>query len=340
MLGKFKKFKQRLGKWFWVLLLTALATILFFAFGNNKSEVKSATIQKGGIKEELILSGEVNATHYAKLSFETSGKIVYVGVKEGEEVKKGRLLTKLDATVLNTVYMQALNSLRLYEANVDYVHDQVKDHSKDESLTLRNTRTTAEATKDSAYEAMIAAKRNLDGANIYAPFNGIITSLTNPFSGVYVPVTQPQVEIIDPESMYFEVLADQTEVTKIYQDQSVEITLDSFEDMIVKGTVENISFVPKDGETGSIYMIKVKFEATSLRNSGYRIGMSGDAKFIVAEKSDALFLPSEYVNTDKDGRFVRLDKKGKNKKYIETGLESEENIEIIGDVSVGQTVYD
>lgn len=333
-----KFFKKHWQKFILLFVVVGIPLFIFFS-RKGKTEIKRDTIKKGSLKEELILSGEVNATYYAKLAFETSGRIVYVGTKEGEEVGKGKLLTKLDTTILNSVYQQARSNLRTEEATVANVLDQVKNHSSDETFVQKDTRTTAEAAKDYAYEAVIQAKRNLDGASIFAPFNGIVTSLTNPFTGVNTLATQTQVEIIDPTSIYFEVLADQTEVTKLYAGQSVEVVLDSFEDKTFKGVVENISFVPKAAETGSTYEVKVKFEGVDLKNSRFKIGMSGDAKFVVDEKSDAFYVPTDFVNTDKEGKYIKL-KSQNGKKYVETGLESEDYIEIIGDFKEGMTVYD
>ena len=57
--------------------------------GYEISEVK-----RGTVKEELILSGSVSADEDAKLTFPTGGEISWVGVKEGDTVKKVKLLQK------------------------------------------------------------------------------------------------------------------------------------------------------------------------------------------------------------------------------------------------------
>ena len=322
-----------------VVVLVLVIVALFFYFRSKNNNPETANIQKGDIQEELVLSGSVNATNYAKLSFETSGKIVYVGVKEGEKVNKGRLISKLDATVLNSSYQTALSNLRIQEATVANIHDQVKGNDDDESFAQKDLRTTAEANKDKAYEAVIAAKRNLDGASLYAPFNGIITYLNHPFVGVYTSLGAVEAEIIDPTTMYFDVLADQTEVTKLSVDQKVEIILDSFDEKGFSGVVENISFVPKMGEAGSVYAVKVKFTNVDLLSSKFKIAMTGDARFVTSEKKDVLYLPSNFVKQDKNGKYIKTSSKG-NKVYVTVGVESEDNTEVIGDIKEGQTVYD
>lgn len=316
-----------------------LLTIFFFVSRNNNKVAKTTEIKRGDLKEELVLSGEVTATNYAKLSFETSGKIVYVGVKENEKVNKGRLISKLDSTVLNSNYQIALSNLRINEATVANIRDQVKGNDDDESFAQKDQRTTAEANKDKAYEAVIAAKRNLDGASLYAPFNGIVTYLAHPFTGVYTTLGAVEAEIIDPSTIYFNVLADQTEVTRLSVGQKVELTLDAFEDQSFEGKVESISFVPKPGESGSVYSVKISFINVDLLNSKFKISMTGDSKFIVSEKDNVLFVPNNYIKQDKEGKYIKSDKKGK-KLYVETGIESEEFTEIIGDIKEGQVIYD
>lgn len=321
-----------------VLLLILLVSGFFFFRSKNKV-VKTSVIQKGNLKEEMVLSGEINAINYAKMTFETSGKINYVGVKEGDKVFKGKLLSKLDTTVLNSNYQTALSSLRITQATVDNVKDQVKGHANDETFAQKDLRTLAEANKDKAYEAVIAAKRNLDGASLYAPFNGIITYVAHPYSGVYVSVASNEIEIIDPSTMYLSVLADQTEVTKLKKGQSVAIVLDSFEDKEFEGIIENISFTPKVGESGSVYSIKVSFKNINLETSSFKIAMTGDAKFVISQKENILFVPSNFVKQDKNGNFIKKNKKG-DKVYITTGIESENDTEIISEIKEGQVIYD
>lgn len=322
-----------------ILILIILSCVLFILFRKNSKDIKYSEIKRGDLQEVLVLSGEVDAINYAKLAFETSGKIIYVGVKEGERVNKGKLISKLDSTVLNSNYQIALSNLRIYDATAQNVLDQVKDNSNDETFAQKDTRTLAEANKDKAYEAVIIAKKNLDGASLYAPFNGIITYLSHPFIGVYTSLGSVEAEIIDPNTMYFDVLADQTEVTKLSVGQKVELSLDSFVDKKFEGKVSDISFVPKIGESGSVYSIKISFENVDLLKSQFKMSMTGDAKFIVSEKKNILFVPNNFVKQDKDGRFVKVTTKGE-KKYIKTGIESEEFTEIEGDINEGQTIYD
>lgn len=328
-------------KWLrWVLVIAVVLALGFvFIRGKNKGKVQTATVEVGSIKEELVLTGTVQADKHVILYFPTGGKIAWVSTKEGDRVKKGQALTSLDKTILNSAYMQALNNYRNYQANAESALDQVKDHSSDETFTQKATRTAAEVARDNAYDALRAAEYNLNNATLYAPFEGFVTSLPFPNPGVNVNFTDAQVELLDPASIYFEVEADQSEVTSIKDGMNVSIVLDSFREKTVTGKVIFVSFTPEANQTSTIYKVKVALNSDSLGDLVPRIGMSGDASFIVSQKDDALIVPIRFVNTDTNGKYVNLGKMG-NKVRVETGIEGTDNIEIVSGVSKGDILFD
>lgn len=337
---KIRALKTKLGKWFWIILIVVVAVLgVTLLRGGNKKGTASVKVEKGIVSQELVLTGSVNAEKYATLYFPSYGKIAWVGVKEGDRVKKGQALTSLDKTVLSATYQQALNNRRSTEAAVNNVHDQLKDNDKSESFSETATRVASEALNDNAWDALKAAKYNLDNATIIAPFAGVISSLPFSSPGVNVGITDAQVVIVDPATIYFDVNADQSEVTTVLDGQDVTIVLDSYSEKPVKGKVAFISYTPKPGEAGAVYKVKVAFDPTALGTVLPRIGMTGDAKFILSQKEGVLFVPPKFVNSDKDGKYVNLGKIG-NKVRVEVGIEGEDSVEIISGVKEGDVLYD
>ena len=333
--------KKILKKKFWIFVIILVLGIgAYFIFG-KKSNVKSVTakVERGTVKEEMVLTGQVEADKHVKLFFPTSGKLSWVGVGEGQKVYKGQALTSLDKTNLNTTYQQALNNYRNYQAAAESALDSVKDHSSNETFAQKATRTAAEVARDNAFDSVTAAEYNLRNATLFAPFAGIVTSLPFQNPGVNVNFTDLQVEIVDPQSIYFKIEADQSEVISIKTNMSVDIVLDSFRDKIITGIVSFVSFTPKTGEVSTIYEVKVTLDKNSLGDLQPRIGMSGDARFIISKKEDALFVASRFINSDKNGKYVNLGKMN-NKVKVETGIENEDNIEIISGVKEGDVLYD
>jgi len=324
---------------FVVVLLLVAGGIAFSVIRKNAASVETTTVQKGTIKEELILSGEVKAEKYVQMTFPVGGKIAWVGVAEGDTVRKGQALSSIDSTTLDAAYQQARATLRKYEATVDYVHDSLKDKATTETYSERDTRTTAEVNKDYAYDAFRAAEYNLKNAMLYAPFAGVVTQIGQTSPGVNIMVTETQIELLDPATIYFEVTADQDEIVNIKNGDQVAVVLDSFSDKELKGLVSYVGFTPKEGESSTVYEIKIKLTEGEYEGLNYKLGMTGDAKFVLSQKDDALYVPNNFVNSDKNGKYVYLGNK-KNKLYIKVGIEGEENTEIVGDVKEGDKLVD
>jgi macrolide-specific efflux system membrane fusion protein len=178
-------------------------------------------------------------------------------------------------------------------------------------------------------------------ANLYSPIDGIITNIDSPVAGVHVTATQAEFEVTNPNSIYFSLLPDQTEVTKLMSRMSADIMFDSYPDERVLGVIQNIAFIPKSGETNTVYEVKIMYPLNDEAHTKYRIGMTGDATFTITEKPDVLVVPLVFVKNEKDKKYV-MKKTGdkKEKIYIETGIESDDVIEIIGGLAEGDVIYD
>jgi RND family efflux transporter MFP subunit len=322
-----------------VLIVIAAIAIFFVTRGNGNGELEEATVERGSVAEELILSGVVVAEEHAQLTFPTSGKIAWISVKEGEEVQEGQALAKLDTVTLNSTLQRARADYRAAEANAQEVLDDVKGNDDDETFTEKNTRTAAETARDKAYEAMVAAEKNLREATLISPFGGVVTNVVNPFAGVNVLATQTQIEVVNPETIHFVVAADQSEVIDIAIGDTVKIILDALDEKELFGIVSYVSYTTSATEIGSVYEVKVVFNEIENSDFTYRIGMTGDAHFVLREKKNVLYAPSDFVKADSEGDYV-LTNEGREKTYIEIGLEGEERTEVVSGLSEGVLVYD
>ena len=156
-------FGRILGKKKLLSLLFIITLIGFgvwkFAFSGKEEKIESTQIKKGSVLQELVLSGEIDADEYVKFTFPTSGKIAWVGVKEGDWAKEGQALSKLDTIYLNAAYQRARADLRSAEATVQKIHDDVKNHNSDETFTQKKDRTAAEVARDNAFDSVKEAQR-------------------------------------------------------------------------------------------------------------------------------------------------------------------------------------
>lgn len=333
----FRFFRARRKLTIAILAIGFVIFLIFRSRANGNGATKEATVGRGTVEEQITLTGEVKATEYAILQFNSSGTVSWVGVKVGDTVKKGQALMKLDTVKLNSAYQIALSNLRAAEANLDEIRDDVKGNENDETFAQKNTRTAAETSKDKAYEAYVAAQKDLRDATLVAPFDGTVAIVNTESPGINVTATTPQVVVVNPETVYFEVSADQTEVSRFKVGDKAEIILDAFDRETVEGLVTSISVAPDTTESGTVYPIRISLPQSA--TSKYKIAMTGDANFVVSRVEDVLYVPSNFVNSDKEGQYLLVGD-NKERKYIEVGIEGSETTEIRGDISEGSKVFD
>jgi len=175
-------------------------------------------------------------------------------------------------------------------------------------------------------------------ALLSSPIEGIVTRADIPFAGQTAVAGTSTFEIVNPASIYFAVSVDQTEVNDIKKGNTAKIFLDAYPDETVSGNISDISFSPKTDESGTVYKVKLLLAIDNSQYK-YRLGMTGDATFVTEKKVNALYLPVSFVKSDDEGSYVFINEK-KEKKYIKTGIETDENIEIVSGLTEGDTIYD
>lgn len=313
-----------------------LSFFLFKGMGSNK-DIKSAQITKETIREELLLSGEVDADERSTLAFQMPGKLTWIGIKEGDTVKKNQSLASLDTRDVQKNLEKQLNDYM----KVRWDFEQTKDNNPDKALYSDEIKRIVEKSQFDLNNAVLDVEiQSLakELSLLVSPISGIVTRVDTPHAGVNIKVTD-SVEIVNPDTLYFRVNADQTEVTKITSGMKGSILLDSYPEEEISGVVEDVSFVPDVNETGTVYIVKVKLESVNNSSLKYRIGMTGDITFLLQEKVDVMSVPAEFVKSDEKGSYVLIGKK-KEKRYIKLGLEGDDFTEIIEGLNPGDIVYD
>ena len=302
--GFWTKIKSKFTRRRVIILVIILLIAGYFIYRSTRPEqieVELVEVEKGSLTESVDVAGEVNAEKYSSMTFPTSGKLAWLGVKEGDIVTKWQSLASLDKTTLWASYNTAQNNLRNTEAALDSTYDSVQGNDTTETYAQRATRTAAETAKDSAYDAVQAAQYNLSNSTLYAPFNGVITNFASGLSeGVNVSFSTPVFAVIDPETVYITTEVGEIEVIKLKVGQKVIIELDAYPGEIYTSEVESIDFASTITSTGGT-AYKVKVSLPENEQAKFRVGMNGDVEIIIDEKEEVLLVPSSAV-TEEDGK--------------------------------------
>ncbi|MBI4299520.1 MAG: efflux RND transporter periplasmic adaptor subunit [Chloroflexi bacterium] len=111
-------------------------------------------VRRGNVSSTVSTTGNVAMPTQAKLSFGAGSTVVEVDVKEGDQVKKGQTLAKLDTSVLELAVKTAELKLRTAQINVQKLQAPPTDADV----------TKAQAAVESAKAALVNAQNNLDKA--------------------------------------------------------------------------------------------------------------------------------------------------------------------------------
>ncbi len=329
-------------------LILVIATFAFtgvilyqYFFVNLKNKKTDSTkVQRGTLEETLTISGSIDAEEKVTLRFQTSGKLAWVGVKEGDRVKKNQTIASLDQRELKMNLDKYLNTYMSkrwdYEQSLDnynYKHQPVSD-------SVRRIIEKAQFDLNSSVIDVEIKNLAIQLANLWTPIDGIVTKVTNAYPGINIVYTSTEFEVVNPETIYFSATADQTEVTKISEGMPGTLVLDAYTDTPLSGNVKNISFNPKTGETGTVYVVKFYFNGDN-SNYKYRLGMTGDLTFVTNRKENVLYVPIKFIKNQNGKKYVQVKRKGGIEKAdVEIGLETENNVEITKGLAEGEVIYD
>ncbi len=299
---------------------------------SKNGQVKTVTVQRGEVVSSLTVSGEIKAKIQAVLNFPTAGKLAYIGVNEGDIVKKWQTLAYLDLGDLQAAETKAYYTYLAYDAAAKKVEDDMKGKGASENFLEKSTRVTAQTNRDIAYDAWLTAQRAVRNAKLVAPFPGVVTNVTATAVGDTVSISDG-VTVVDPSSLYFSGEVDESDVGKIQTNQPVSIKLDAYDNREFSGKVEEILFSSQLSSTGAtVFGIRIVFDEANLPT--LRLGYNGDAKIILGGVKDVLKLPIDAVV---DGHVTRPGDK-ELKVPVEIGLEGETELEIKSGLNEGDSV--
>jgi len=135
----------------------------------------TATATTGSIEVTVELSGSVEPEETRTVGFETPGTVVEVYVRDGDQVRTGQSLAKLDTSVIDLQVKAAQAALT--SARSRYVADR-DETTKDLPDAVRNATLDADRASIAAAQVSLAqAREALGDVTLTAPIDGTVTDV-------------------------------------------------------------------------------------------------------------------------------------------------------------------
>lgn len=332
-------------RWYIVLVIAIFVGGYLYTSMTTQTKAKvekTYTVNKQVLTDTLSLSGSIDADEQANLRFQSSGRLSWVGVKEGDYVQKYQGIAALDQREVQNNLKQYLNDYMTARWSYDQAVDDNKDqHAYGISQQLRDEAgrliEKAQFNLNNSVLDVELKQLAIEYSYLSTPIEGIVVKATTATAGVNVTPTSAEFTIINPKTLFFSATADQTDVVKLKDGMQGEIVLDPYPDDKITGEIKSIAFTPKAGETGTVYEIKMPLDSTK---ANYRLGMTGDVNFDLEGKKAVLAIPTAAIQTENDKKFIyKKITNGRVKTYIKIGEVLDGQTEITSGLKEGDVIY-
>jgi len=316
-----------------VVVLGAIVAVNVSRDGRSKVVVQTQKVGRKDLVSVVSASGEIKPHRYVNISSNVSGRIVDLRVKEGEAVKKGQVLARIDSTryeagarVASSALEAARSDLKRMEADLDvsrlnYDRSQrMRDQKlistqafeeQEAEVRMKQAAVEAQRRRIAQQGAVLESDRDdLAKTTVVSPMDGIVTSLQKEEGEVVIGAQsfQPTVvmTVADLSVMEVEVLVDETDIRNLTLGQDAQVRVDALDNLKIKGQVTEIgsSAMPRGSNTSTLASTTTTANQAKdfkvvvrLKDppSSLRPGLNATAEITTSRKSSVVAVPIQAV---------------------------------------------
>jgi membrane fusion protein, multidrug efflux system len=288
--------------------------------GKVNVETEQGTIYSGLVQSNY--SGVVEAQKTTALSFATMGTVTEIFVEEGQEVRKGQVLAKVDASTAQNAYQAALAK----QQQAEDAYNRLKPMK--ENGTLPEIKwVEVETGVTQAKVAVAIAQKNVNDANLYAPASGVIgKKYVQP--GMNVVPTTTAIELLNIQTVYVKIPVSENEISLFKKGESANVSITAL-NKSVAGMVKEI------GVSANIlshtYPVKIEVQNTE---GDIKPGMICSVEAKLKDNRSGLLVSNKALQKDTNGeQFIYIEKNGQAEKIsVQTIALIDNKVLIRGDI--------
>ncbi|OGG01425.1 hypothetical protein A2Z33_02720 [Candidatus Gottesmanbacteria bacterium RBG_16_52_11] len=331
-------------RWKLILVILVLTGASFWfwksrAATQKNTKVTTSRAVKGDFIKSVTSSGKTTADKTVTLRFQTSGRLAWVGVKEGDTVSAYQAIAGLD---VREVSKNLEKTLRDYAAARDDFEETYrvtyKGMKPQDALTDTVKRILEKNQWDLEQAVLDVELKSLavEYATLVSPISGTVTHIDTPVAGVNITPAGSEFEISDLSTLRFEAKVDEVDIGGLEIGRQAVISLDAFPDATYSGTISSMSYVSELSSGGAtVFPVKINFSPPA--NS--RIGLNGDVSFDLVRMDDVVMVPTEAIREDGNRKYLYISENGYYRKvYVETGPRNESVVVVTSGITDGNEV--
>lgn len=285
---------------------------------DTSNAVKGIAVNLETLKYEkfehfFLANGSFEAVDYAFISPEISGQITSIQVKEGDKVKKGQVLAKLNTEVIENSIREVKTSLKL-ASTVFEKQKQLWDQNIGSELDYLNAKNNMERME----VQLQTLESQLDMATIDSPINGIVDRIDVNVGELAMPGAM-MMQVVNLDQFYLNVEVSESYIPFLHKGDPVIVNLTAYGEHYINGKINRIANIINPENRS--FQVSISMENA---DNKIRPNMLAEVKFKDFESENALVVPSIIVKKDFNGNYMFIAKKSEEgmvarKVYVETG---------------------
>jgi len=325
-----------------IVILVIIGVFIISKRAKNSAadtQIQTAPVTVQTFTKTIQSSGKTKAKKQVDLKFQISGKLIWVGVKEGDTVKQGQVIAQLDS---REVQKNLTKTLTDYSEQRNTFEETWRvtysGRTPDQALTDTVKRILQKNQWDLEKSVLDVELKSLalEYSSLVTPISGIVTHIDTPYAGVNITPAGSVFEVVDPSTLVFEANIDEIDVGNLENGQTATINLDAYPESTFSGVVSNVAYSSVlSGGGATVFPVEVQFD-----NSGLlRIGLNGDVSISVLSVPDSILIPLEAVREDKSEKYVfKKTSKGYIKTVVTTGNQNDTDVIVTSGLTAGDEI--
>jgi macrolide-specific efflux system membrane fusion protein len=356
----------------WFALVPALVVAGVVAFRQSRGGATAdldksltAVVKRADLDVVVLETGRVEPRLQTQIKSKVGGQVVEVRVEEGEKVKTGQILLRIDPTDYRRDVARVEAEIAQVREAQGFANLQLARSEKAQAGAIapamevdqaRHESAMARARLRSAQVALETARDRLRYADVEAPFDGTIIQRAIQPGEVVVPGVTATVEgkallvLADISVLLVKIDLNQIDVARVQRGQKAEVTLDALPGKTFSAVVTRVAPAAAvsargggQGHAPDVFPVEASLDA-SQDLAAIKPGMTADVRILVDRKPKVLVLPIEAVINEKGKTFVHAIETGKDgkasttRKEITVGARSDRDLEVKSGLAEGARV--
>jgi len=338
--------------------VAAVLAVAGIQFGFNGSaqatgdgpKFKEYVVSRGAFRVDVSATGVVTPIDRIEIKSKASGRINVLPIEEGDFIKVGQLICRLDKTDAQADFDLAQADLDIAEAELKQVENNFKRRSKlfKKGLISREEFDEMDLSVARSKGKLVRARVSLDQAQVRldetearSPIDGIIlrklveagqiisSGINNVSGGTAIAI------IADMSRVYIEAGIDEIDVGKVHIGQEAVVTADAYPNRKFSGAIIRMSPEAKVEQSVTQFNVVVEVENEDGR---LKSGMNATMEITIVEKNNALLAPILALSSPSQGRGGR-GARGGPRRSIRTALVKIDGEFVEREVKIGMSDF-